>query len=115
MDRRMQKSFPLPFRQAIVALTVAFLSPWCVAQTWSPAPNFGNVEQHQRLYDLARRWADAHFDPAVNLIAFGNKDNPAKLEHYLRESGYYAYALLLTSKPEDRNRAQAILRQVFLK
>jgi hypothetical protein len=111
----MQKRFRLPFRRAIVVLAVAFVSPWCGAQTWSPSPNFGNVEQHQRLYDLARRWADAHFDPALNLIAYGSRDNPANLVHYTRESGFYAYGLLLTGKPEDRARAQAILRQVFIK
>jgi len=111
----MHKTLRLAFRCAIVVLTSAFVSTWCGAQTWLPSPHFGNVEQHQRLYDLARVWADAHFDPAVNLIAFENKDNPAVLEHYLRESGYYAYGLLLTGKPEDRARAQAILRQVFTK
>ena len=83
--------------------------------TWNPAPSLGNVEQHRHLYDIARNFGDAGFDPGANLIGEVSTKHPepSKTRHIIRESAYYAYGLLLTGNPADRARAQAILRNVL--
>lgn len=98
----------------IAAVLCLAISPLAIAQTWSPSPHFGNAALHQRMFDLAFTFAETHFDPAVNLIGVEGKEARDN-DHMIRESGLYAYALLLTGKPADRDRAQAILRVVFTK
>jgi len=80
--------------------------------TWSPDPSVGNVDQHRRLYEIARHYADANFDPDANLMGVDTLHPPDKTRHSFRESTYYAYGLLLTGDPSDRLRAQAILKRV---
>ncbi len=80
--------------------------------TWSPDPSLGNVDQHRRLYEIARHYADANFDPDANLMGTDTPHPPNKTRHAFRESTYYAYGLLFTGDPSDRARAQEILKCV---
>jgi hypothetical protein len=82
------------------------------AATWNPDPSLGNVDQHRRLYEIARTFGDTNFDPDANLVGAHSKKPPNKKQHSTRESAYYAYGLLLTGDPADRARAQAILKRV---
>ena len=76
------------------------------AADWKPDPTLGDPAQHLRLYNIGRRYGDEHYDDTVGLI----KPNPNKKGgHILRESTYYAYALLMTGDPEDLKRAEKIL------
>jgi hypothetical protein len=79
-----------------------------LADTWTPDPSLGNVELHRRLYDIGRAYGDQHFDPAANMLHQKPKD------HIVRESAYYAFALLLTGDPRDRARAQEVIKKVLL-
>ena len=102
--------------------TVAFLSfaagllPLAVlpasGSTWTPDPSLGNADLRVHLYEIARRYCETNFDPDANLIGVGSKHPPNKKSHATRESAYYAYGLLLTGDPDDRTRAQAILKRV---
>jgi hypothetical protein len=80
---------------------------------WVPDPTMVNPAQHLRLYDIARRFADANFDPAANLVGTHSKHPPNLKQHAVRESALYAYGLLLTGDPTDRARAEAILQKVI--
>jgi hypothetical protein len=79
---------------------------------WNPDPSLGNPDQHRHLYDIARRYCETNFDPDANLVGVGSKHPPNKKSHATRESAYYAYGLLLTGDPDDRTRAQAVLKRV---
>jgi hypothetical protein len=92
-------------------LAVASAVP-SLAGTWTPDPSLGNVEQHQRLYDIGRHFGDVNFDPDANLVGVHSKKPPNKKLHDTRESAYYAYGLLLTGDPADRARGNAILAKV---
>ena len=76
------------------------------AGDWTPDPSLGNPAAHHHLYDIGRRYLDAGYDPAAKLIRRGTA-------HFVRESAYYAYGLLLTGDPADRARAADILPQVL--
>jgi hypothetical protein len=82
------------------------------AGPWTPDPALSNPDQHRLLYDIGRKYADANFDPDANLVGAQSHHPPNKKQHSTRESAYYAYGLLLTGDPADRDRAQAILRRV---
>jgi len=98
-----------PVLFTLAALTLA-IAPEGRAATWNPDPGLGDAGQHRRLYDIGRRWGDDHFDEGAGLI----KRNPKKSgAHLIRESGYYAYSLLLTGDPADRRRAERIIRLVL--
>ena len=79
---------------------------------WNPDPALGSPDRHRRLYDIGRNFGDTNFDPDANLVGTHTKRPPNKKSHSTRESAYYAYGLLLTGDPADRDRAQAILKRV---
>lgn len=101
----------------LIGMTISrslLLSTFCgvamlpgAAATWTPDPSLGNVAAHQRLYEIARAYCDAHFDPAVNLVHEKPRD------HLVRESAYYAFTLLLTGDTADRAKAQPIIKKVL--
>ena len=80
--------------------------------TWIPDPSLTNPDRHRRLYEIARTYCDANFDPDANMVGVQSKNPPNKKSHSTRESAYYAYGLLLSGDLADRTRAQAILRGV---
>ena len=80
--------------------------------TWKPDPSLSNPSQHVRLYDVGRRYGDEHFDEAFGLTT-GNRNPQKSSTHMMRESTYYAYALLLTGGLEDRKRAERIIGLVL--
>ena len=82
------------------------------AGVWTPDPSLGNASQHLRLYELGRRSGDSHYDEAVGLV---EKDPGRHKNYMIRESAYYAYGLLLTADPVDRQRAEKIIRVVLTK
>ena len=89
------------------------LLPFVVqAGTWTPDTSLGNVKQHLRLYEIGRRAGDSHYDDAVGLV---EKDPGRHRNYMIRESAYYAYGLLLTGDPADRQRAEKIIRVVLTK
>ncbi|MCE0497173.1 MAG: hypothetical protein LV481_04415 [Methylacidiphilales bacterium] len=71
-----------------------------------------------RLFQIARTWADQHFNPAVGLIlarhppSVHTVGNPA---HLLRESLYYAYGLLFSGSKDELLRAIKIIDLVLTK
>jgi hypothetical protein len=78
-----------------------------LAATWNPGPALGNVALHRHLYEISRAYCDSNFDPAAHLLH-------RKSSHLIRESAYYAFALLLTADPQDRDRAQEIINKVLM-
>jgi len=96
----------------IVCLLAASAHSAFCDSTWNPDPSLGNVSAHKRLYELARDYCDAHFDPAANLVN-SKMPVPNPHDHLVRESAYYAYALLLTGDPSDRAKAQDIIKAVL--
>jgi hypothetical protein len=96
----------------VLFAALSFFSAPGQSATWKPDPSLGNPAQHLRLYDIGRRYGDEHYDEAVGLTK--NRRNPQKSStHMLRESAYYAYGLLLTGDPEDRKRAERIIRLIL--
>jgi len=88
------------------------LSVW--AARWTPDPTLGNSDQHRRLYDIARTYCDANFDPDANLVGTASKNPPNKKSHSVRESLSYAYALLLTGDPADLAVAQKVIKRALI-
>jgi hypothetical protein len=96
---------PLAVKIAAAVLVFAALRAGA-AGTWTPDPSIPVPELHRRLYELGRHCCEMNFDSSVNLVS-------QKKDHLIRESIYYAYALLLSGDPGDRARALAILRSVL--
>jgi hypothetical protein len=94
---------------ALLPLLLAASLQSLSAATWTPDPSLGNVDTHRRIYEIGRAWDDAHFDPATNLIAGKPKHHGAMV----REAVYYAYTLLMTGDPDDRAKAQPIIKKVL--
>jgi hypothetical protein len=90
---------------------VSFLFPVTgQSATWTPDPSLGDPAQHLKIYNIGRRSCDEHYDDSVGLF----EKDPGKHRNYMvRESAYYAYGLLLTGDPEDRKRAEKIIRVVL--
>jgi hypothetical protein len=82
------------------------------AGTWNPDPSLGNVEQHQRLYEIGRKYCEQNFDADANLVGAATATPPNKRHHATGNSADYAFTLLLTGDPADRELAQKILRRV---
>ena len=82
------------------------------AATWTPDPSIPDPKSHQRLYEIGREYLDKNFDPDADLIGANSKHPPNKKQHATRESAYYAYALLLTGDPADRELAQKVIKKV---
>ncbi len=97
------------FRLTIVSCLLATTPSAFAAGTWNPDPRLGNVEAHRQLYELGRAWGDTHFDAAASMIS----QKPKSRDHMVRESIYYAYTLLLTGDPDDRAKAQPIIKNVI--
>jgi hypothetical protein len=98
----------------VLFVALSFFSTPGQSAPWKPDPSLGNPAQHQRLYDIGRRYGDEHFDEDVGLTK--NRRNPQKSStHMLRESVYYAYGLLLTGDAEDRKRAERIIGLILSK
>ena len=95
-----------------VVMSSVCLSTAAFAGTWTPDPSIPNPEQHVRLYEIGRKFAEVNFDADANLIGAGTKNPPNRKKHVIRESAYYAYGLLITGDPADRALAQPILRRV---
>lgn len=98
----------LLIRQAVCGGILALAATCVSAQNWNPDPALGNVEQHRRLYDIARRYCEKNYDAEANLVY-----TPGQKLHSTRESAYYAYGLLLTGDSADNARAQAILKRIL--
>ncbi len=82
-----------------------------MAGTFTPDPSLGNVEQHRRLYEIARHYCEVNFDPDADLVGTPCANPPNKRHHGTGGSVSYAYGLLLTGDPADRALAQKILKQ----
>ena len=106
-------SMHLPRHLLFVPLLALSLPALAFGATWNPDPSLGNPDQHRRLYEIARTYAEKNFDPDANLVGVPTHNPPNKKNHSVRESGYYAFALLLTGDPEDNTRAQAIIKQIL--
>ena len=83
------------------------------AATYQPDPSLGNVDQHRRLYEIARHYGDVNFDPDANLVGTPSATPPNKRHHGTGGSCSYAYTLLLSGDPADRALAQKILKKVL--
>ncbi|MCE0498242.1 MAG: hypothetical protein LV481_09895 [Methylacidiphilales bacterium] len=81
--------------------------------TWTPDPSLGNVDQHRRLYEIARHYCEVNFDPDANLVGTPCANPPNKKHHGTGGSCAYAYTLLLTGDPADQALAQKILKRVL--
>ncbi|MDB5327213.1 MAG: hypothetical protein JWM57_2782 [Phycisphaerales bacterium] len=113
VSRLRSKGHVIPNRLLFCCLFAATSMPARAAE-WKPDPSIPNPQQHQRLYEIARKCLDKNFDPDANLIGAPSKRPPNKKTHATRDSAYYAYTLLLTGDSADRGRAQAILRRVVM-
>jgi hypothetical protein len=102
----------MKYQLVVLALFTLTLASAAAARcaSWNPDPSLGDAGQHRRLYNIGRRWGDDHFDQAVGLVKRNVKKSGA---HLIRESAYYAYGLLLTGDPADRQRAERIIRLVL--
>jgi len=100
-------------RVLLSCLLLATISLPVLAGTWTPDPALGNSDQHQRLYEIARTYCDANFDPDANLVGTSSNNPPNKKSHSVRESLSYAYTLLLTGDPADLVLAQKILKRAL--
>ena len=102
--------FPLMLRtSALLPLILAAGLQTLSAGTWNPDPSLGNVDAHRRLYEIGRAYGDERFDPVTNLLA----GKPKHRGGVVRESIYYAFTLLLTGDPDDRTRAQQVIKAVL--
>jgi hypothetical protein len=104
---------PLLRALACCGLSLLFSLP-SFGASWTPDPSLTNPDQHRRLYDIGRKYLQANFDPDANLVGTPSHHPPNKKQHGTRDSAAYAYALLLTGDPADRELAQAILRKVVI-
>ena len=77
---------------------------------WTPPSSMTNPDRHKRLYNIGRAYCEGCFDPVANMVT---NHNPPSGGHYVRESAYYAYGLLMAGGTADRARAQLILRNVI--
>ena len=69
--------------------------------TWTPPRGLANPRLHVRLYNIARQFCDATYNPHSHM------------EKDIRTCAYYAYGLLLTGSTADRRRAEMLLKHVL--
>jgi len=102
------------FREFIRALLPVFLfcsvSAW--GADWKPDPSLSLQTQRLQLYKIGRDYCDSHFDPATNMIL---RDSRKPHPHMVSVSAAYAQGLLMTKDPDDRAKAETILRAVLVK
>jgi hypothetical protein len=103
--------FSASFSRALLCCFFLTATP-VLGAAWTLDPSLGNPEQHQRLYEIGRKFGDVNFDPDANLVGTHTKRPPNKKQHSTRESTYYACGLLITGDPADNARAQAILKRI---
>jgi hypothetical protein len=103
--------FPLMLRTSVLLplLLAASLQTLSAAGTWNPDPALGNVDAHRRIYEIGRNYDDPRFDASTNLLSA----KPGHKGTVVRESIYYAFTLLLTGDPDDRAKAQPIIKAVI--
>jgi hypothetical protein len=98
--------------QNTVLCSLVLSASTALAGTWTPDPSLPNPQQHVKLYEIGRKYAEANFDADANLVGSNSKHPPNRRQHSTRESASFAYGLLLTGDPADAARAQPILRRV---
>ena len=105
-------------RRSLVSIaflgSLSIASPRLSAAEWVPDKSLQNPDQHKRLYDIGRQYLDANFDSDADLVGTNSKHPPNKKQHATRESADYAYALLLTGDPAERDLAQLVLKKVMM-
>jgi hypothetical protein len=97
---------------AVAAITAGVGPSLSMAADWTPDASISNPALHQRLYQIGRHYAEVNFDPAADMVGSQSHHPPNRKEHSTRESGYYAYGLLLTGDEADRQLAQKVLLRV---
>ena len=103
-------SFPRTLLCCCLLVAASFPAP---GATWNPDLSLGNVDQHRRLYEIARHYCEVNFDPDANLVGTPSPNPPNKRHHGTGGSAAYAYGLLITGDPTDRALAQKILLRVL--
>jgi hypothetical protein len=91
----------------LVTCFFALISSCSLGATWNPDPSLGNVDQHRRIYEIARHYCEVNFDLDANMIG-------KKKKHGTGASASYAFGLLLTGDPSDSALAQKILKRVVV-